>query len=70
MNRIKGKVRYQDIEGGIWLLEGEDGVQYQLHGGDRSLYQDGRKVTVQGQVAQDMMGIGMAGPLLEVKSYE
>ncbi len=65
MKKISGKVVFRDLEGGVWELVGDDGARYALHGGR---FQDGERVTVEGDVAQDMLGIGMTGaPALKVK---
>ncbi|MDQ7824114.1 MAG: DUF5818 domain-containing protein [Candidatus Eremiobacteraeota bacterium] len=70
MKTIKGKIEKSELEGGIWVLVTDKGEQYQLDGGDRELYIQGRKVSVTGTEQRDMMGIGMMGPLFKVKKYE
>ncbi|RMG19572.1 MAG: hypothetical protein D6729_04815 [Deltaproteobacteria bacterium] len=67
--RVTGRVRFQDLEGGLWLLEGDDGVRYQLAGGDAGLRKDGQAVEVEGEVRENLMTIGMAGPVLEVHRW-
>jgi uncharacterized protein DUF5818 len=69
MAKIKGTVRKNDLEGGFWELLADDGESYQLRGGDDALRVEGQKVTVDGKVDQDAMGIGMTGPILDVKSW-
>ena len=39
--KLTGKVVYRDLEGGVWVLEGDDGTTYQLAGGDRKIKKDG-----------------------------
>ena len=70
MSKFDGKVRFEDLEGGLWLLVTSDGKRLQLSGGDDGLRQDGQAVTVEGKLAEDMMSIGMTGPILEVKSWK
>jgi hypothetical protein len=65
--KVKGTVRYSDLEGGQWTLEADGGDRYQLVGKVNGL-KDGNKVEVDGNVEKDAMGIGMTGPHLNVKS--
>ena len=67
--KLTGRVVYRDLEGGVWVLEGDDGTTYQLAGGDRKIKKDGQRVEIQGEVARDTMTIAMMGPVLNVTSY-
>jgi cob(I)alamin adenosyltransferase len=67
--KLTGRVVYRDLEGGVWVLEGDDGRTYQLAGGDRKIKQDGQRVEVQGDVDTEAMTIFMVGPVLKVDSY-
>jgi hypothetical protein len=67
--KVKGTVRYSDLEGGQWTLEADGGDRYQLIG-TISNVKDGNKVEVDGKVEKDAMGIGMTGPQLNVKSIK
>ncbi len=69
MANITGTVRKNDLEGGIWELHADDGERYQLRGGDDSLRCEGQQVTIEGSIARDAMGIGMTGPILDVKTW-
>ncbi|MEQ9324504.1 MAG: DUF5818 domain-containing protein [Polyangiaceae bacterium] len=69
MSTFKGTVRKSDLSGGLWLLEADDGTRYQLRGKSAGLV-DGQRVVVDGSVAEDAMGIGMAGPTLDVSSWK
>ena len=64
--KLKGTIRRSDLEGGHWLLETDDGDQYQLTGalGDAK---DGLVVEIEGKVDKGAMGIGMTGPQLAVQ---
>lgn len=64
-----GTVAFRDIEGGVWVFEGDDGRIYQLSGGDRSLRQNGRRIEVEGDVDNDAVTFAMVGPVLKVKRY-
>jgi hypothetical protein len=70
LKTIQGKIEKSDLEGGLWLLVTDSGDRYQLEGGDRELYIIGRRVSVTGREEDQMMGIGMTGPLFKVKKYE
>ena len=63
--KLKGTIRRSDLEGGHWLLETDDGDQYQLTGSIGSP-QDGQAVEVEGKVDEGAFGIGMTGPQLAV----
>jgi hypothetical protein len=67
--KLTGRVVYRDLEGGVWVLEGDDGRTYQLAGGDRKIKKDGQRVEIEGEVARDLMTIAMVGPVLNVATY-
>lgn len=67
--KFTGRVAYKDLEGGVWVLEGDDGRTYQLAGGDRQIKKDGQRVEIQGDVDTEAMTIFMVGPVLNVASY-
>ncbi len=68
--KLKGRIAFQDIETGIWTLQGDDGRTYQLDGGDRKIKKDGQRVEVEGDVDRDVVTIGMVGPVFRVKRYK
>lgn len=70
MSTIKGTVKKEELSGGIWVLDADDGERYQLQGGDGTLLKDGQKATVEGSVDKNAMGIGMVGSIFKVKSYQ
>ena len=67
--KLTGRVVYRDIEGGVWVLEGDDGRTYQLAGGDRKIKKDGQRIEIEGDVARDVMTAFMVGPVLNVATY-
>ena len=69
MSKFTGTVTRNDLEGGFWELRADDGERYQLSGGDDGLRKDGARVEIQGKVDKQAAGIGMTGPILQVKSY-
>jgi hypothetical protein len=70
MSKFTGTVKRNDLEGGFWELHADDGERYQLAGGDDGLHKSGQRVEVHGKIDKKAMGIGMTGPILEVKSYK
>ncbi|MBD2771635.1 hypothetical protein [Iningainema tapete] len=66
-----GTIQHRDIGTGTWALVTDEGVTYEIkRGADKKLLQAGQKVKVTGQVREDVMTMGMIGPVLEVKSFE
>jgi hypothetical protein len=68
MAKYRGTVRRNDLEGGHWQLEADDGTSYVLEGAPKAIEQDGAKVEVDGAVDEEAMGFAMTGPILKVKS--
>ncbi|MCE1245133.1 MAG: hypothetical protein LWY06_00645 [Firmicutes bacterium] len=66
MKSFKGTVKKSDLEGGVWILDTGKGDIFQLKGGPVDLYENGKKVTIRGNIRKDILGIGMIGPVLEV----
>jgi hypothetical protein len=68
MAKFRGTVRRNDLEGGHWQLEADDGTTYTLEGAPGAIEQDGAKVEIEGAVDKDAMGFAMTGPILKVTS--
>jgi len=68
MGKFRGKVRKNDLEGGHWQLEADDGNTYVLEGAPASIAKDGTTVEIDGAVDDEAMGFAMTGPILKVKS--
>ena len=66
---LHGTIRYRDLEGGLWVLETDDGCTLQLAGGDRKLKRDGARATLEGQLDETALTAGMVGPLFRVTGY-
>jgi hypothetical protein len=62
--KIRGKVERRDLEGGIWQLVAEDGMQYTLVGAVGRL-KSGMRVEIEGSLDEGF-GIAMTGPQLRV----
>ena len=68
MAKYRGKVRKNDLEGGFWQLEADDGTTYTLEGTLDGIDHDGVLVEIDGAVDRNAMGFAMAGPILRVRS--
>ena len=69
MKTYTGTVTKNIISGGIWELQSGN-EKYQIRGGDSGLRIEGQKVRVTGSIDKGGFGIGMTGPILDVKSWE
>ena len=67
--KLTGKIDFQDIETGVWVLKGDDGKTYQLAGGDRQIKKQGARVEAEGEVDSTSLNFAMVGPRFVVKSY-
>jgi hypothetical protein len=65
--KLKGTIRRNPLEGGMWTIETDGGDRYQLVGATDGV-KDGMKAEVEGSVDRDAMGIGMVGPHFKVQS--
>ena len=68
--KLNGKIAFQDVETGVWVLEGDDGKTYQLAGGDRKLPRKARASRPTARSTTTPLGIAMVGPRFVVKSYK
>lgn len=63
---ISGVVKYVDLEGGFWGIQGDDGMPFKvLSGLPESLKQDGLKVSAKVEIKPGM-GIAMWGQDVDV----
>jgi hypothetical protein len=67
---VRGLVRRHNMEGTCWGLQGDDGNQYQLTGGDANMYRDGQYVMIPAKINANLSrGECGIGPVLEVTDY-
>lgn len=66
---VKGTVERKGMGTGTWALVSEQQT-YELKDAPAELQKKGIKVTVTGQVREDMMTLAMIGPVLEIESFE
>jgi hypothetical protein len=65
--RVTGTARFLNLEGGFWALRGEDGVTYDPKDGLPAAFQrDGMRVTAIVKPRNDLGGIHMVGPIVEI----
>ena len=68
---VTGKITWIKQGMGTWALVSEDGQTYELYGDKaEALDTEGQKVTVEGNIREDVMTMAMIGPVLEVQSFE
>jgi hypothetical protein len=68
---VTGTIERKDIGVGAWALVSDDGTTYEiLRGASKDLLKPGQKVSVVGQVKEDIMTAATIGPVLEVKSFD
>lgn len=67
--QVNGTVLYVNLEGGFWAVRGDDGVTYDPMNGLASQFRrENLRVTLIGKVRNDIGGIHMTGPVIEVLS--
>ena len=66
--KITGTVRRMSLEGGLWVLVGDDGEQYHLKDAPAGLRRDGMRAEVDGE-RPDGASIAMVGSILAVRSW-
>ena len=69
MSKLKGTIQHSDLEGGMWVLEGDDGETYQLAGHTKGL-EAGKRAELDGQVERNQMSFGMGGTIFTVRSVK
>ena len=69
MAKLKGTIQRSDLEGGMWLLDADDGESYQLAGHTKGL-EHGKRAELDGQVEKSQMSFGMGGAIFTVRSVK
>lgn len=67
--QITGTIDKQGFGFGTWALVTEDGTTYELKDPNPELQKSGIKVTIEGNIREDIMTIAMIGPVLEINSF-
>lgn len=66
---IDGTVRYLDLEGGFWAIEG-DTATYEPTNLPKAFKDDGQRVRVRAKLRKDLGSFRMVGPVIEVRTVE
>jgi hypothetical protein len=69
MSKLKGTIQRSDLEGGMWILEGDDGERYQLSGHTKGL-EAGKRAELDGSVERNQMSFGMGGQIFTVRTVK
>ncbi len=67
--KLTGKIAFRDIDFGVWILQGDDGMNYEIAGADRKIKKEGARVEVEGEVDDRAVSAAMIGPILRVVRY-
>lgn len=67
---VTGVIRFQDIEGGVYLLETEDGGRYQLLDLPEEFRKEGLAVRATIRIQSDLMTTGQTGTPAHVLHVE
>ena len=70
MADFTGTIHKSDLSGGFWELRADTGKSYQLRGENEDLRQEGMRVVISGAVDKAAFGIGMTGPILDVRTWK
>lgn len=63
---LTGTVRHLDLEGGVWVISDAAGVNYSPLNLAGEHKVDGRRIEVDARRRNDVMSIGMTGPIIEI----
>ncbi|MGL6138181.1 MAG: hypothetical protein ACRC2M_12855 [Planktothrix sp.] len=66
---VTGTIERKGFGFGTWALVTDDKT-YELHKPPKELQKSGLKVTIKGQIRDDIMTLAMIGPVLEIASFE
>ncbi|CAC5344205.1 MULTISPECIES: hypothetical protein [Planktothrix] len=66
---VTGTIERKGFGSGTWALVSESKT-YELHNPPQDLQKSGLKVTITGQIREDIMTMAMIGPVLEIESFE
>jgi hypothetical protein len=65
--RVTGTVQHYMVEGGFWAVRGDDGVTYDPLGAlPAALQREGLRVVMVAKTRNDLAGIHMVGPIVEI----
>lgn len=65
-----GTVRWYDLEGGFYAIDGSDGTTYDPMHIPADFQEDGLKVRFEATLRDDLASTHMIGPVIEIRSIE
>jgi hypothetical protein len=65
--RIMGTVRYNELEGGFYAIQGDDAITYDPRNLPPGFRKDGLRVEAVARRRDDMMGIHQVGPIVDLE---
>ena len=68
--RFDGSVAHLPLEGGAWVIEGDDGTTYEPLGLGEDYREEGLRVRVWAEPRDDMRSVLMVGPIIEIRRIE
>jgi hypothetical protein len=67
--RLNGTVRFMTLKGGFWAVHGDDNITYGPMNGLPAAFQvEGLRVRLEAKRRNDLGGVHMAGPIVEIIS--
>jgi hypothetical protein len=67
--KLKGRLTFEDLGAGAWVLVSEDGKRYELHGVEGGKLSEGARVEVEGELDAGSVSTAMTAPALRVKRW-
>ena len=64
--RIIGVIEHLEVEGGVWVIRADDGTAYNPINLPEAFRRAGLQVEADAAPAEDVMSIGMVGPMIEL----
>ena len=68
--QFDGTVTYTDLEGGAWVVAGDDGTTYEPVNLAEEYHAEGLRVRVEAARREDLGSFLMAGPIIEIIRIE
>jgi hypothetical protein len=66
---VSGVVQRKGFGTGTWALDADNGKTYELRNAPEAIQQAGLKVSIAGEIRDDVMSFAMVGPILEVTEF-
>ncbi len=66
--KVKGTIQKIDLNGGVWVLQADDGQTYELYDCPEQIKNPGKSVVVHGKII-DVETMNMVGSVLQVTGF-